>query len=72
MKTSNSNDNDINIVRIVFIETLSDEFVQETGVGAYAYLGPADINRLFKEYLHQSKTLKRFSRYCVKQYFNLL
>jgi len=63
------NNNEINIVRGVFIETLSDEFTSQTGVGVYAYLAPMDINQLFKEYLHQSGTLRIFIKYYVKRYF---
>jgi len=69
MKSSNNN-NEINTVRAIFIETLSGEFLLRTGVGAYAYLAPADINQLFKEYLHQPKTLKIFSKFFVRNYLN--
>ena len=62
------NNNEINIVRGVFIETLSDEFTSQTGVGVYAYLAPMDINQLFKEYLHQSGTLRIFIKYYVRKY----
>lgn len=56
----------INIVRAVFIETLSDEFTSKTGVGVYAYLAPVDINLLFKEYLHQNSAIRIFVKRCVK------
>ena len=67
MKTLN-NSNEINIVRAVFIETLSDEFTSKTGVGVYAYLAPMDINQLFKDYLHQNKTIRFFTKCCVKKH----
>jgi len=62
------NNNEINIVRGIFIDTLSDEFTSQTGVGVYAYLAPMDINQLFKEYLHQRGTLRIFIKYYVKQH----
>ena len=65
MKTLNNN-NEINIIRKIFIETLNDEFTSKTGAGVYAYLAPMDINQLFKEYLHQSRIIKLFAQSCVK------
>jgi len=70
MKSIN-NSNEINTVRAIFIETLSGEFLLRTGVGAYAFLAPTDINQLFKEYLHQPQTLKIFSKLCVRKHVNL-
>ena len=70
MKTLNNN-NDINQVRAIFIETLSGEFLLKTGFGVYAFLAPMDINHLFKEYLHQPQTLKIFSKSCVRKHTNL-
>ncbi len=65
MKTS-STMMEIKNARSAFIETLSNEFTSETGVGIYAYLAPMDINQLFKDYLQQSQTIKVFAKYCVK------
>lgn len=70
MKTFNSS-NEINIIRAIFIETLSDEFTSKTGVGVYAFLAPMDINQLFKDYLHQNRTIRFFARYCVKKHITL-
>ncbi len=67
MKSLNDN-SEINKVRAIFIETLSDEFTSKTGVGVYAYLAPMDINLLFKEYLHQRGTLRLFTKGCVRKY----
>ncbi len=61
-----NNISEVNIVRAVFIETLSDEFTAKTGVGVYAYLAPVDINQLFKEYLHQHSAIRTFVKRCVK------
>lgn len=65
MNTIN-NSNEINIIRTIFIETLNDEFTSKTGVGVYVYLAPMDINQLFKDYLHQNKTIRFFAQRCVK------
>ena len=65
---SSSNSIEINIIRTIFIEALSDEFTSKTGVGVYAYLAPMDINQLFKDYLHQKRTIRIFARYCVKKH----
>lgn len=64
MKTI-SNNNEIDTVRAVFIESLSDEFTSKTGAGVYAHLAPVDINQLFKAYLHQNKTVRIFVKKCV-------
>jgi len=64
------NSNDINMVRAIFIETLSGDFLLKTGFGVYAFLAPADINHLFKEYLHQPQPLKVFSKSCVRSHAN--
>ena len=65
MKTSN-NTNEINIARQAFIEMLSDECTSVTGVGVYAYLAPMDINHLFKDYLHQTLSIRIFVKRYVK------
>jgi len=63
-----NNSNEINIIRTIFIETLNDEFTSKTGVGVYVYLAPMDINQLFKDYLHQNKTIRFFAEGCAKKY----
>ncbi len=70
MSTFN-NSNEINIIRSIFIETLNDEFNSKTGVGIYVYLAPMDINQLFKDYLHQNRTIRFFAERCVKKYITL-
>jgi len=65
MKTLNSS-GEVNTVRAVFIEILSDEFTSKTGVGVYAYLAPMDVNKFFKEYLHQSVPIRKFAKQCVR------
>lgn len=70
MKSIDNNSDIIN-VRTIFVETLSGEFLLRTGFGVYAFLAPMDINLLFKEYLHQPKTLKIFSKSCVRKHVNL-
>ena len=70
MNTYNNSD-EINIIRSIFIETLNDEFNSKTGVGIYVYLAPMDINQLFKNYLHQNRTIRFFAECCVKKYIPL-
>ena len=70
MNTIN-NSNEINIIRTIFIETLNDEFTSKTGVGVYVYLAPMDINQLFKDYLHQNRTIRFFAEVCAKKYIPL-
>lgn len=64
METFENND-ETNNARAAFTEILSDEFTSKTGVGVYAYLEPIEINQLFKQYLHQSKTIRVFAKVCV-------
>ena len=66
-----NNSNEINIIRTIFIETLNDEFTSKTGVGVYVYLAPMDINQLFKDYLHQNRTIRFFAQCCVKKHISL-
>jgi len=70
MKTLNISD-EINIIRTIFIETLNEEFTSKTGVGVYVYLAPMHINQLFKNYLHQNRTIRFFAQSCVKKYIPL-
>jgi hypothetical protein len=70
MNTLN-NSEEINVIQKIFIETLNDEFTSKTGIGVYAYLAPMDINQLFKDYLHQSRTIRFFAQCCVKKYISL-
>ncbi len=66
MNTLNYQD-DINAVRETFIQALSDEFTARSGFGVYAYLGPLDINQLFKTYLRQRLPLRPFIKPHVKR-----
>lgn len=57
----------IELVRSTFIETLSEEFIALTGYGAYAFLNPLDINRLFNQYLEDTRSLREFTKNLVRQ-----
>lgn len=59
--------NDINVARLAFIETLSDEFITNYGYGVYAFLSPPDINNLFNQYLKHGQSLRLFAKSYVKQ-----
>ena len=52
--------------RSAFIETLSAEFIAQTGVGVYVYLTPIAINRLFKDYLQHRESVRAFTKRYVK------
>jgi len=59
--------NEINNLRIIFIETVSRQFVAITGCGIYVYLNPVAINELFNRYLDSSVSINTFARQCVKK-----
>ncbi|MBD9360458.1 hypothetical protein [Methylomonas fluvii] len=65
METSNEV-NEISTLRIVFIETLSRQFIAITGCGIYVYLNPLTINELFNRYLNSSVPINVFARQCVR------
>ena len=52
--------------RSAFIETLSAEFIAQTGVGVYVYLTPIAINQLFKEYMKHRESIRAFTKNYVK------
>ena len=65
MKTQNSNEL-TNQTRSAFIETLSAEFIAQTGVGVYVYLSPIAINQLFKEYMQHRESIRIFTKKFVR------
>ncbi|WP_445371226.1 hypothetical protein ACH518_19005 [Methylomonas sp. HW2-6] len=58
--------NEINNLRIVFIETLSRQFIAITGCGIYAFLNPVKINELFNHYLDSNVPINAYARQCVR------
>ncbi|ANE54721.1 MULTISPECIES: hypothetical protein [Methylomonas] len=58
--------NEINNLRIVFIETLSRQFIAITGCGIYAYLNPVTINELFNQYMASNVPINAYARQCVR------
>ena len=58
--------NEISSMRILFIETLSNQFLAMTGCGVYVYLNPVAINGLFNQYMSDSLPIDIFARQCVK------
>ncbi len=58
--------NEIGNLRIVFIETLSRQFIAITGCGIYAYLNPVTINELFNHYLDSNVPINAYARQCVR------
>lgn len=58
--------NEINHLRIVFIETLSRQFIAVTGCGIYAFLNPMTINELFNHFLSSNLPINAFAKQCVR------
>lgn len=67
MKTSNQF-NESRVVHAAFLDALSGEFVARTGCGAYVYLNPADIYRLFVDYQNVGMPIRAYVRQIVKTY----
>ncbi|MGR9115059.1 MAG: hypothetical protein ACU85E_04785 [Gammaproteobacteria bacterium] len=65
MKTQYSTDITIQ-ARSAFIETLSAEFMAQSGVGVYVYLTPIAINQLFKEYMQHRESIRVFTKRYVR------
>lgn len=55
------------VSRFAFIETLSGEFLSQTGCGVYVFLNPLDIEQLFETYCGGSLPMLAFTRQCVKK-----
>ena len=58
--------NEINNLRIVFIETVSRQFVAVTGCGIYAFLNPVTIEELFNHFLNGNVPINAFAKQCVR------
>lgn len=58
--------NEISTLRIVFIESLSRQFIAITGCGIYVYLTPVTVNELFNHYMNSNLPINVFARQCVK------
>ena len=55
--------------RIAFIEMLNEEFLFNTGYGAYAYLSTCDGVNLFERFTEQTKPADVFIKSFFKQYY---
>jgi hypothetical protein len=51
----------------VFIEILSDEFIEKTGFGVYAHITPVDINQAYQDYKQHNEPLRLFVRHYVSR-----
>lgn len=49
-----------------FMDNLSGEFIAQTGYGAYVYLNPVDIERLFENYRHQNTPMRALVRQLLR------
>jgi len=55
------------LTHTAFVEQLSDEFVNQAGVGVYAFLTHYEIKQVFNQYINQTNSLNKFIRFYVKQ-----
>ncbi|MGR8930816.1 MAG: hypothetical protein ACU836_09260 [Gammaproteobacteria bacterium] len=58
------------VAHAAFLDALSGEFLARTGYGPYVYLDPADIHRLFKDYLKHRQSVREFVKQSVKAFFS--
>ena len=58
----------INADRVEFIETLSQEFMKNTGYGVYAFISSIDVIRLFDYYNSEGLSLISFVKTYVQSY----
>lgn len=61
--------NSLAIQRINFIEMLNEEFLSNTGYGAYAYLSTRDSINLFERFTEQADPAEVFIKKFFKQYY---
>ncbi|NJA08395.1 hypothetical protein ACQE3E_02335 [Methylomonas sp. MED-D] len=54
------------IALTTFMDNLSGEFIAQTGYGAYVYLNPVDIERLFQDYRQQNMPIRNLVRRLLK------
>lgn len=51
-----------------FIETLSDEFIRQTGVGLYTHITPLDVRHVYKDFQQKKTPIRSFTREYVRPY----
>ncbi|WP_031433711.1 hypothetical protein [Methylomarinum vadi] len=61
--------NNLAIARMTFIEMLNEEFLSNTGYGAYAYLSTCDGVNLFERFIEQSEPADVFIKAFFKRYY---
>jgi hypothetical protein len=52
---------------IVFLEILSDEFIEKTGFGVFAHITPVDVKLAYQEYQLHNQPLRLFVRNYVSR-----
>ena len=67
MKTSNHR-HENQIVHAAFLDALSGEFIARTGCGAYVYLNPVDIYRMFNEFQNRGTPVRDYVKQEVKTF----
>jgi len=60
--------NQLSMERIKFIDLLNEEFLSNTGYGAYAYLSTFETVNLFEQFVKQSKPAQLFIKSFVKNF----
>ena len=66
MKRQQKEDNDA--LQWLFLETLSEDFVQQTGFGLYAHINPLDAHRVYAEFQENPAPMAHFARDYVRSY----
>ena len=69
MKTS-SYRHENKVVHAAFLDALSGEFIARTGCGAYVYLNPVEVYRLFAEYQQRNTPVRDYVRQTVKVFLS--
>ncbi len=52
----------------LFLETLSDEFINQTGFGIYAHISPLDVHHVYAEFQKNEEPIDHFARDYVRSY----
>ena len=66
MERQQKEDNDA--LQWLFLETLSEEFVQKTGFGLYAHINPLYAHRVYAEFRQNQAPMAHFARDYVRSY----
>ncbi len=65
MQTKQENHNDSSGLS-EFFDALSDEFMRQTGFGAFAYVTPLEIHDVYEEFQKEQKPIRHFTHEYVR------